>query len=47
MRCRTPLVAVTDELGYSDDWHYDTMGYVRLGEAFADAVSALEAGCPN
>jgi len=30
-----------------DDWRYDPMGYMRLGEAFADAVNVLGTGCPN
>jgi len=30
-----------------DDWRYDTMGQMRLCEAFAGTVNALEAGCPN
>lgn len=45
-RCAT-LVGVTDELGYSDDWHYDTAGYLRLGQAFAEAAAALETACPD
>jgi hypothetical protein len=40
------LVTATDSLGYLDDgWHYDTEGFVRLGEAFAEAMSGLEQGC--
>ncbi|MEO0575556.1 MAG: sialate O-acetylesterase [Pseudomonadota bacterium] len=41
------LVTVTNEFEYpdSDDWHYSSDGYIRLGTAFADAVAALEASC--
>lgn len=43
--CAT-YVTVTDDLGYLDDaWHYDTDGFVRLGTAFADAMSELESRC--
>ncbi len=36
-------VTVTDDLGYLDDgWHYDTDGFVRLGTAFAEAISELD-----
>jgi len=38
------LVTVTDTLGYSDPWHYDSDGYVLLGAAFADALESLEPG---
>ena len=39
-------VTVTDDIAHSDDaWHYDTDGHVRLGAAFADAITALEATC--
>jgi hypothetical protein len=39
-------VTVTDTLSYLDDgWHYDTQGVVRLGAAFAEAMSALEKDC--
>lgn len=40
-------VTVTDELDYppSDDWHYTSDGFVRLGEAFAEAVLELETSC--
>jgi hypothetical protein len=42
------LVTVTEELNYADDeYHYDTNGNIRLGEAFADAVLRLEARCPQ
>jgi len=45
-RCAA-LVDVGDGLGWSDDWHYDTAGYLRLGQAFAEAMHGLqEAGCP-
>lgn len=40
-------VTVTDELDYppTDNWHYDSAGVIRLGEAFAEAVLELEATC--
>lgn len=40
------LVTITDELGYLEDgWHYDTDGFMRLGTAFAEAMSELEQRC--
>ena len=39
------LVEVTESLGYRDDRHYDTEGFLRLGEAFAEAVLKLESTC--
>lgn len=40
------FVTVTDDLAYLDDgWHYDTEGFVRLGTAFADAMTELEQKC--
>jgi hypothetical protein len=46
-RCAA-LVTVTNELNYSDDdWHYDSQGYLRLGEAFAEALAALESVCAD
>jgi hypothetical protein len=40
-------VTDTDELDYppTDDWHYDSEGFIRLGEAFAEAVLELQASC--
>lgn len=39
-------VTVTDDLGYLDDgWHYDSEGFIRLGIAFAEAMSGLEQDC--
>lgn len=44
-RC-ADLVTVTDGLNYRDDaWHYDTEGFIRLGEAFANSVLRLEQDC--
>ena len=41
-------VTVTDDLGYLDDgWHYDSDGFIRLGVAFAEAMSALEQKCAS
>lgn len=40
------LVSITDNLNYRDDkFHYDTEGFIRLGEAFAEAVLRLEDKC--
>lgn len=39
-------VTATEDLGYLDDaWHYDSAGFVRLGTAFAEAMSELESRC--
>ncbi len=39
-------VTVTDELKDSSDaWHYDSDGFVRMGIAFAEAMSTLEQTC--
>lgn len=35
---RAFLVRDTRFYGYSDPWHYDTDGYIRLGDAFAEAI---------
>ena len=44
-RC-ADLVTVTDGLNYRDDaWHYDTEGFILLGEAFADSILRLEESC--
>jgi hypothetical protein len=44
-RC-AELVTITDQLNHRDDaWHYDTDGFLRLGEAFAAAVLKLESTC--
>jgi hypothetical protein len=40
------LVTVTEDLNYRNDaWHYDTDGFIQLGEAFAEAVLRLERNC--
>jgi hypothetical protein len=36
------LVTSTDEYGKSDKWHYDTAGYIDLGEKFAGAFEEKE-----
>ena len=36
------LVTSTDDYGYSDNWHYDSAGYIDLGIQFADAVTKLQ-----
>jgi hypothetical protein len=44
-RC-ADLVTVTDGLNYHEDaWHYDTEGFIRLGEAFANSILSLEDDC--
>ncbi len=44
-RC-ADLVTVTEGLNYRDDaWHYDTEGFILLGEAFADSILRLEENC--
>lgn len=35
------LVTSTDQYGYSDPWHYDTAGYIDLGEEFGKAMAEL------
>jgi hypothetical protein len=35
------LVTTTDSYAYSDNWHYDTAGYIDLGKQFADALTGL------
>jgi len=37
------LVTSTDKYGYSDPWHYDSPGYIDLGQKFAEAMQDLEA----
>ncbi len=37
------LVVATDEYGYSDKWHYDSAGYLDLGQQFAKALLRLSA----
>jgi hypothetical protein len=44
-RCAT-LVDIGDDMSWSDDWHYGTSDYLRLGEAFARAVDEVSAKCP-
>ncbi len=34
------IVISTDEYGYSDPWHYDSIGYLDLGQKFAETVHA-------
>ena len=36
------LVKSTDNYQYSDPWHYDSKGYIDLGEKFAEAVFRLQ-----
>ena len=36
------LVTSTDEYGYSDPYHYDTEGFLDLGDRFAEAMAKLE-----
>lgn len=35
------LVTSTDNYGYSDPWHYDSKGYLDLGEKYAEAIAGL------
>jgi hypothetical protein len=35
------LVTSTDNYSYSDRWHYDSQGYIDLGEKFAEAIAGL------
>lgn len=35
------LVTSTDDYGYSDPWHYDSAGYLDLGQQFAEAMAKL------
>ena len=44
-RCAA-LVEMRDEIGWSDDWHYDSASYLRLGAAFAEAMQGLRSACP-
>ena len=41
---RAALVTSTDSYGNSDPWHYDTAGYLDLGEQFAKALISMEKG---
>lgn len=43
-RCAS-LVDMGDEMNWSDDWHYGTEDYLRLGQAFADAAVSLAPLC--
>ncbi|MEL6688578.1 MAG: sialate O-acetylesterase, partial [Pseudomonadota bacterium] len=46
-KCAT-IVKVTEGFEFPEDdpWHYLSENYLELGEAFADAVLALETSCP-
>ena len=44
-RCAS-LVDISEGIAWSDDWHYDTDSYIRLGNAFAEALHQLQADCP-
>ena len=44
-RCAA-LVDISAGIGWSDDWHYDSASYLRLGAAFAEAMHSLRADCP-
>ena len=39
---RAALVTSTDSYGNSDPWHYDTAGYLDLGDKFAQALLSIE-----
>jgi hypothetical protein len=36
------LVTSTDNYGYSDPWHYNSEGYIDLGNNFAEAISKIK-----
>lgn len=38
------IVRSTKEYNYSDPWHYDSEGYIDLGEKFAEAIVSLGIG---
>ena len=39
-------VTVTDDFAYLDDgWHYDSAGYLELGETFAESMAGLKERC--
>lgn len=38
---RAALVTSTDNYGYSDTWHYDSSGYIDLGNKFAEALFSI------
>ena len=40
---KAAMVTSTDNYAYSDPWHYDTKGYIDLGEQFAKAIAELHA----
>ncbi len=44
---RAALVTSTDSYGNSDPWHYDTAGYLDLGEQFGKALITLEKATPK
>jgi uncharacterized membrane protein len=44
-RCAA-LVDISAGIGWSDDWHYDSASYLRLGAAFAEAMQSLRSDCP-
>ena len=44
---RATLVTSTDEYNYSDPWHYDSAGYIDLGQQFADAMADLVIASPR
>lgn len=39
---RAALVSSTDQYLYSDKWHFDSFGYLDLGERFAEALHQLD-----
>lgn len=41
------LVTSTDEYGYSDKWHYNSEGYIDLGQQFAKAMLSLQESKPG
>lgn len=43
-RCAA-LVDISEDIAWSDDWHYDSHSYIRLGKAFAEALHDLAPHC--
>ncbi|MCJ7819662.1 MAG: hypothetical protein MUP53_00540 [Bacteroidales bacterium] len=39
---KAELVTSTDEYGYSDPWHYNSEGFIDLGNKFAEALMRLK-----
>ncbi|MFC1502288.1 sialate O-acetylesterase [bacterium] len=44
---KAALVTSTDDYSYSDPWHYDTKGFLDLGEKFAEAMVEIQTDSRN